>query len=165
MVFFLGGDVDRARVEHGLRIRITEMAKKQTPGAQYGQNYTQGEEVTHALRSRPAPSGAAAEEPNDQQQHNRTDRRVDDRGDHEACAEMQMKLRQEPAAYKGASDADNEIAENAKPGALHDLACKPSGNHTHYHNDDETFVGHVHGRVLLSWNPNTAPLAAEDPAR
>jgi hypothetical protein len=46
-----------------------------------------------------------------------------------------MKLRQEPAAHEGAGNTNNKIADNAKAGALHNLAREPSGNHTDYQND------------------------------
>jgi hypothetical protein len=74
----------------------------------------------------PSPS-TSANEPDDQQQYQRADGGVDDRRNN-ARAKMDAELRKQPTTDKGAYDSNDEIAEDPKPGALHDLAGQPSGN-------------------------------------
>jgi len=66
-------------------------------------------------------------EPDDQQQYKCVESGVDDRRDH-AQAKMDAELRQQPATDKGANDSDEEIANDPKACASHDLACQPSGD-------------------------------------
>src|SRR4051794_31655575 len=95
----------------------------------------------------PAPSAAATNEPDEQQQNQSADRGVDDRRN-DTGAEMDAEPRKDPAADESADDPDQEIADDAEPGALHDLACQPSGNEADQQDDQEAFTGHVHRRFL-----------------
>jgi hypothetical protein len=61
---------------------------------------------------------------------------------------MDTKLREQPTADECADDPDNEIANQSKPRALHDLASQPSGDHADQQYDQQTFTRHVHLRVL-----------------
>src|ERR1700755_1154709 len=65
-----------------------------------------------------APTGpaSAAHEPDDEQQEDRANRSVCDRG-HEACAEMDAETRQDPASDEGADDSNDEIADKPETGA------------------------------------------------
>jgi hypothetical protein len=87
------------------------------------------------------------QEPDDQQQYQAADGGVDDRLNN-AQAEMDADQRQQPTADKGADDSNEEIAEDAEPGAAHDLAGQPSGNEADHQYDQETLTRHVHARVL-----------------
>ena len=66
------------------------------------------------------PKPATLDEPHDDQQHDRTDRGVDDRG-HEPGAEMDPEARYQPASDEGAEDADHDVTKDAKPGSADDL--------------------------------------------
>jgi hypothetical protein len=77
-------------------------------------------------------------EPNDQQQDHRPDGGVDDRR-HKTGAEMDAELRQQPAADKCADNSNDEIADNTKPGALHDLPGQPPSNQAYQQYDQKTF--------------------------
>src|SRR6185369_8149182 len=59
---------------------------------------------------------------------------------------MDTELRQQPAPDEGADDSDDEVADNAEPGALYDLTGKPSGNEADQQDDEEAFARHVHVR-------------------
>jgi len=75
----------------------------------------------------PSPSASATNEPDDQQQYQRADGGIDDRRNN-ARAKMDAELRQQPTTNEGAYKSNDEIADDPKPGALHDLAGQPSGN-------------------------------------
>jgi hypothetical protein len=75
----------------------------------------------------PSPCTSATNEPDDQQQYQRADGGVDDRRNN-ARAKMDAELRKQPTTDEGAYDSDEEIADDPKPGALHDLAGQPSGD-------------------------------------
>jgi hypothetical protein len=66
------------------------------------------------------PSASAANEPDGQQQQQRADGSVNDRGD-KAGAEVKTELGKEPAADEGTCDPYEKIADNPEPGASHDL--------------------------------------------
>jgi hypothetical protein len=75
----------------------------------------------------PSPPASATNEPDDQQQYQRADGGVDDRRNN-ARAKMDAELRKQPTTDEGAYNSNDEIADDPKPGALHDLAGQPSGN-------------------------------------
>src|SRR5205807_6875592 len=95
----------------------------------------------------PSPSAAATNEPDNQQQYQRTNGGVDDRRNN-AGSEMDAELRKQPAPDEGAYDSNDEIADDPKPGALHDLAAQPSRNEADHQYDQETFTRYVHLRIL-----------------
>jgi hypothetical protein len=91
-----------------------------------------------------APSqSATSNEPDDEEQDGGTDCRVDDRTK-DAHAEMNSEFGKQPASDERADNADQEIADQAKSSAAHDLAREPTGHDTHDNNDEEAFAGHVH---------------------
>jgi hypothetical protein len=61
---------------------------------------------------------------------------------------MDTELREHPTADECPDDPDNEIANQSKSRALHDLASQPSGDHADQQYDQQTFTRHVHLRVL-----------------
>ena len=77
----------------------------------------------------PSPSASATNEPHDQQQYQRADGGVE-----LVIAAIMPEprwmptLRQQPTTNEGAYNSNDEIADDPKPGALHDLAGQPSGN-------------------------------------
>ena len=75
----------------------------------------------------PSPPASATNEPDDQQQYQRADGGVDDRRNN-ARAKMDAELRKQPTTDERANDSNDEIADDPKSGALHDLAGQPSGN-------------------------------------
>ena len=94
--------------------------------------------ATPPSAARPA---TAAHQPDDQQEYQRADGGVDDRRD-KARADVDAELRKQPAPDRGAYDADNEVADEPKPGALHDLAGELSCNEADHQYDEETFTRH-----------------------
>jgi hypothetical protein len=75
----------------------------------------------------PSPPVSATNEPDDQQQYQRADGGVDDRRNN-ARAKMDAELRKQPTTDERANNSNDEIADDPKSGALHDLAGQPSGN-------------------------------------
>jgi hypothetical protein len=75
----------------------------------------------------PSPPASATNEPDDRQQYQRADGGVDDRRNN-ARAKMGAELRKQPTTDEGAYNSNDEIADDPKPGALHDLPGQPSGN-------------------------------------
>src|SRR5580658_3718413 len=83
-------------------------------------------------------ASTSANESDDDQKQNCADRGVGDRG-YDAVAEMNVELRQRPASDEGAGNADDEVAEDSKARALHDLAGDPSGDDADADDDEKTF--------------------------
>ena len=73
-----------------------------------------------------SPSASATNEPDDQQQDQRTNGGVDDCRNN-SQAKMDAELRKQPTADEGAYDSNEEIANDPKADALQDLAGHPSG--------------------------------------
>jgi hypothetical protein len=99
-----------------------------------------------------APTASAADESEDQEEQQRADGGVDDRRDN-TNAKVDAELGQQPLADEGADDSDDEVTDDPKAGALHDLARQPSGHDTDYQYDKETFARHVHFRKLQVQRP------------
>jgi hypothetical protein len=76
------------------------------------------------------------------QQNQSADGGVDDSGNN-AGAEVNTELRKQPTTDEGAYYSDDDIADDPKPGALHDLTGQPSGNDADDQYDQETFNRHV----------------------
>ena len=66
------------------------------------------------------PIAAAADEPHDEQQHDGADGCVDDRCGH-PDTKLDTEPRQQPIPDEGADNTDDEIADDSKTGAAHDL--------------------------------------------
>ena len=73
-----------------------------------------------------SPSASATNEPDDQQQDQRTNGGVDD-GRNNSQAKMDAELRKQPTTDEGAYDSNEDIANDPKADALQDLAGHPSG--------------------------------------
>ena len=53
---------------------------------------------------------------------------------------MDAELRKQPTTDERANDSNDEIADDPKSGALHDLAGQPSGNEADHKYDQKTFT-------------------------
>jgi hypothetical protein len=92
----------------------------------------------------PSPSAAsAANEPDYQQQDDRPNGGIDNRHDN-ARAEADPELRKQPTPDQGANNSDQEITDNSEPGALHDLASKPTRDDSDEQYHQKTFARQVH---------------------
>jgi hypothetical protein len=101
--------------------------------------------LANDLLPAPAPTPAAAEaaaaanQPHDEQEYQRPDRRVDDRR-YNTNAKVNAELGQQPVANEGAYDPDEEIPDDSKPGASYDLARQPSRDEADQQYDEETLA-------------------------
>ena len=93
----------------------------------------------------PSPSASATHEPDDQQQYQRADGGVDDRRNN-ARAKMDAELRKQPTTDERTNNSNDEIADDPKSGALHDLAGQPSGNDNDIQPHGSSFFGN-RGRI------------------
>jgi len=91
-----------------------------------------------------APS-ARAREPQRQQEHDRSDRGVDDEANY-AGAEVNSEALQKPVADEGANDANRGVADETEPVAPYNLACQPSGDEP----DDQMTINPWSDRCMLS---------------
>jgi hypothetical protein len=82
-----------------------------------------------------APS-ARAHDPQYEQEHNRSNRGVNDEAD-DARAEMNPEAMQKSVADEGANDANRRVADETEPVAPYNLACQPSGNEPDDQNDNQ----------------------------
>src|SRR4029077_15502119 len=87
------------------------------------------------------PSAASTDQPDDDQQQDGADGGVDDRADNPGT-EMDTDLRQEPVADEGTDDNDYHVTNEAKTGALDDLAGQPPGNKANEQYDKKAFIRH-----------------------
>jgi hypothetical protein len=69
----------------------------------------------------PSPSTAATNEPDEQEEYQRANGGVDDCSQ-KARAKVNTESRQQPATDEGADNTNDQVANEAKPGASHDLA-------------------------------------------
>jgi hypothetical protein len=76
-----------------------------------------------------SPSAATSKESHDKEQQDRPERSIDD-GTDQSRTEMDAELRQQPTSDKGAQNADNEITNDPKAGASHDLSRQPACDQT-----------------------------------
>src|SRR6266403_533448 len=83
------------------------------------------------------------EEPHDQQQQNGADRGIDDLADN-AGTERDAKFGKEKTGDQCAGDADENIADDSKAGAAHDLAGQPARHQADEQNDQNAFIGYLH---------------------
>ena len=51
------------------------------------------------------------------------------------------------ARHQRAGDADEDVADDAKAGAAHDLAGQPAGDEADKQNNENAFVGNIHRQV------------------
>src|SRR5258707_3897459 len=83
--------------------------------------------LSAALRAAVSEPAAGSDKPHDQQQHDGADRRIDDRR-YQAGAEVDAKLWEQITGDQRAGDTDENIADDAKAGASHDLSGQPACN-------------------------------------
>src|SRR5207244_2890005 len=97
------------------------------------------------------------------------DRGIDDLAD-QASADGDAELRKQEAGNQRAADTDQDIADNSKTCALHDLSGQPARNQADEQNNQNAFVGNVHGTApprftRISRPPRAYPIIAcpDDP--
>jgi len=61
---------------------------------------------------------------------------------------VDAELRKQPTADKGADNTDNDVTDNPKTSALHNLPGQPSSQEAHQQYDQQTLGGQVHRRIL-----------------
>jgi hypothetical protein len=98
-----------------------------------------------------SPSGATSKKSHDEEQQYRTDGSVHDCADH-SRTEMDTQLRQQPASDKGAQNPDNEVTNDPKSGASHNLTCQPARDETDKQYHQQAFTRHIHGAIPHSWS-------------
>src|SRR5689334_10109132 len=91
-------------------------------------------------RSETAP---AAKKPHNDQEQNGPDGRIDDFRNKPAT-EVDTELGKQEAGDQGAGDANENISDDAKTGAAHDLAREPARNQADEQNDQDAFIGYAH---------------------
>src|SRR5271167_691474 len=91
-------------------------------------------------RRKTSESAAGPDQPHDQQQQYGADRRIDDLRN-QAAADGNAELGKQVARDQRAGDADENVANNAKAGAAHDLAGQPAGDQADEQDDENAFVG------------------------
>jgi hypothetical protein len=102
-----------------------------------------GHRLSPATSPSASPSAATAEKPHHEEQQYRTDGGVDDRAD-DTATEMDAEPGQQPTAYKGAEDTDNQIADDPESGPAYDLTGQPACNEPYEQYDQEAFARHIH---------------------
>jgi hypothetical protein len=90
-----------------------------------------------------APS--AANQPEQQEKHHGAYESVQNQRD-DAAAEVNTDARQQPIADKRADQAYNQIADQSEAAAFHHSAGEPARNNANNQDDQETFIGQMHGR-------------------
>src|SRR5690349_1889040 len=91
-------------------------------------------------------TAAGSNQPHDQQQQHGADCGIDDLADN-AAADGNAEPGKQQTGDQRAADADDDIAENSKPGAAHDLSGQPARDKADEQNNENAFVRNVHGMV------------------
>jgi hypothetical protein len=102
---------------------------------------------------------AAAQKTYQQEQHDRAYRGIGN-GRTNACAKVNADARQQPIADEGSQNADDDVADEPEPGAPHKLTGQPAGHETHQQDNQQTFIGNVHVRLLLGFKLSTDTVPA-----
>jgi hypothetical protein len=97
-------------------------------------------EALPAFSPSPSSPAAATHQPQQQQQHDRTYKGIEDQS-HEPGAEMDTEPRQKPIADKRADQANDQVPDQAETAAFHYSAGKPSGDNADDQDNDETLIG------------------------
>src|ERR1700730_14599690 len=98
---------------------------------------------------RPARDAAASEpaagpkQPHDQQQDDGADRRIQDLA-HEAGADGNAEFRKQQTGDQRAEHTDDNIADDAKAGAAHDLPGEPACDQADKQNYEKALIGQLH---------------------
>ena len=99
------------------------------------------------------PTAAAPDKPYDEEQHDRANGGVDDRGDNSGT-KLNTEPRQQPAPNEGTDDPDDEVTNKPKTGPAHDLTGQPAGDHANQQDHKKTFARHVHALRGVQTCPN-----------
>src|SRR5882672_11875115 len=89
------------------------------------------------------PAAASKKQPHDEQQDDGADRGIKDLA-HEAGADGDAEPWKQQAGDQRAGDTDENIADDPKAGAAHDLPGQPACDQADEQNNENAFIGHVH---------------------
>src|SRR6185295_8972959 len=77
------------------------------------------------------------------------DRGIDDFGN-QPGTDVNTELGKQKTRQQRAGDADQDVADDAKAGAAHDLAGKPARDQADKQDDQNAFVGNLHRNPLVA---------------
>lgn len=86
-------------------------------------------------RNASSPPSSSVNQPEHQEQQDRSNRRRYDRGN-ETTAKLDMKVWQKPVPYQGAHDSNCNVSDQAESSTLNQLASKPTRDQAHEQNDE-----------------------------
>jgi len=86
-------------------------------------------------RNASSPPSSSVNQPEYQEQQDRSNRRRYDRGN-ETTAKLDMKVWQKPVPYQGAHDSNCNVSDQAESSTLNQLASKPTRDQPHEQNDE-----------------------------
>src|SRR5271167_2277335 len=102
---------------------------------------------------RASEAAPGSNQPHDQQEQDGADRRIDDFRD-EATTDMDTKLWKQITGDQRAGDTDENIPDNAKAGAAHNLSGQPARDKPDEQDNKNAFVRYVHENPpLVRANP------------
>src|SRR5262249_41111719 len=87
-----------------------------------------------------SPFSAFSKDSEDDQEQHSTDGRGDDRTDY-SRADVDVQPGQQPCADKGADNANDQVADEAKARSADQLAGEPSGDYADHKYQDQTLIG------------------------
>ena len=92
--------------------------------------------------SKPAASAAPATayQSQDQQKHHGSNERVDNQRN-DAYSEVNTKLGQQPVAYEGTNETDEQVTDQPKATAVHHLPCEPTCDNSDENDYEQTLTG------------------------
>src|SRR6267143_3610588 len=105
--------------------------------------------LTGRATSEPA---AASEQPHDHQQNDGADRGIKDLA-HQAGADGDAEPWKQQAGDQRAGDTDENIADDPKAGAPHDLSRQPACNQADEQNNEKAFIRQSHGNFPRWFTP------------
>src|SRR5258705_11958701 len=85
-------------------------------------------------------AAAGSDQPNDQQKYDGADRGIDDLPD-DPAADRNAELWKQQTGDQRAGDTDENVADDPKAGAAHDLPGQPACNQADEQNNKNAFIG------------------------
>jgi len=81
------------------------------------------------------PSPTTIDQPEYEEQHKRSYRRWDNRGD-QAAAQVNVQMRQKPSAYQSTNNSNRNVGDQPKSSTLNNLDRKPTRDQSNKQNDN-----------------------------
>jgi hypothetical protein len=75
----------------------------------------------------PTPAASAPQESDNEEQHDRADRGIENQTD-DSGSEMDIEARHQAVSNERAYQSDDDVADEPETGPAHDLTCQPSSN-------------------------------------